>query len=372
MVSLQPDDNQSRPYQQNHHHYHHHYYHTVSLPPMEMSTPRFIGDLNPEARLLGEPISPEASEDMETGETGVWVQPQLLTPPEIGPGSSDGTSTYSGSPKMSAQARIVSDLVSEITIYALSNIFFANIHPTIPLLNEEEYRQGLLQGTIPMSLVHTVCLIAAKDIEARGFLKLLTSGESLVSIRNFCTALHTCIMTELTQRAAIQKLTLIRILGLLSLHHQGSDGAEQASSCLVQAVHHAQTMGLQLRQPQRKESHSDLKRLFWCLWTLDRLNAAIHSRPCCMADVDIDMDDLTPEESGSRAFDVWLRISKLLNKVIALYRPSSCGAMVEVESEFLGFEAIVDEMQGWDLPRPTLGMPDFLTLYRFRTDLHAI
>jgi hypothetical protein len=240
----------------------------------------------------------------------------------------------------------------------LSDVFFKNIHPVIPLLDEEEYRRTSSQGSIHAPLVHAVCLVAAKDNEARHFLKLLQSGDTLLSVRHFCTQLHDSIMSKLSRRPTMRKLTWIRILGLLSLHHEGSDGAEQASSCLAQAVHYAQTMGLQLQQPRRRDEHSDLKRTFWCLWTLDRLNAAIHSRPCCMADIDVAVDDLTPEESNSVAFDVWLRISKLLNQVIDLYRPTSYnrGDVPELDPGFPGFEGIMDDMQAWHLSRPTIGM----------------
>ncbi|KAI5459471.1 hypothetical protein BGZ63DRAFT_360808 [Mariannaea sp. PMI_226] len=236
----------------------------------------------------------------------------------------------------------------------LSDIYFQNIHPIIPLLNKEEYYQCLKQSSIRMPLVHAVCLVAAKDGKAGQYLNLLHSGDALLSVRQFCTHLHASVLTDLTRGTISRKITLVRTLALLSLHHEGSNGAEQASSFLAQAVHYAQTMGLQLQRPRHRDNEAELKKTFWCLWTLDRLNAAIHSRPCCMADIDIAIDSLTTGESGSVAFDVWFRITQLLNQVIGLYRPGAQGAVTELDTDFPGFEGIVDEMQAWELPCSTI------------------
>ncbi|KAH7130916.1 hypothetical protein EDB81DRAFT_696049 [Dactylonectria macrodidyma] len=289
---------------------------------------------------------------MASGECGVWIQPRSTQHDDVD-AASDSSPKHSHC-RLECQAPQGSDLVSYDIIKTLSDLYFNNINPIIPLLGEEEFRGNLSQSSATTSLVHAVCLVAAKGNEAKSHLKLLQSGDKLLSVRHFCTKLHSSIMKELAWRAPIPKMTLIRILGLLSLHHEGSDGAEQASSCLSQAVHYAQTLGLQLQLPRRKDNSAAMKRVFWCLWTLDRLNAAIHSRPCCMADIDIAVDYLTPEESGSKAFDVWLKIAKLLNQVISLYRPRSGGPFPELDAGFPGFEGIMDEMQAWQLSHSTV------------------
>jgi hypothetical protein len=236
----------------------------------------------------------------------------------------------------------------------LSDLYFANIHPIIPLLNEEEYWQSLSRGTIPTPLVHVVCLVAAKDNGAEKHLKLLQSRDTLVPVREFCSQLYLSISTALSRRTTTRKLTQMRILGLLSLHQEGSDGVEQASSCIAQAIHHAQSMALHLPQPAA-DVDGNLKRTFWCLWTLDRLNAATNSRPCIMGDIDIGIPDVTPEESGSVAFDVWFGIAKLLNKVIGLYRPNNDDSVSGLESGFPAFEQIMDDMHAWQLSSSTIG-----------------
>ncbi|VUC22948.1 unnamed protein product [Clonostachys rosea] len=73
-----------------------------------------------------------------------------------------------------------------------------------------------------------------------------------------------------------------------------------------------------------------------------------------MADLDISIEPLTPQQSGSTAFSIWLRISNILNNVINLYRPKKDGRSIVTGPEVLEFEQIVDELNGWDLSPTTL------------------
>lgn len=325
--------------------------------PEHIPSPRFVGDLNPEARLLDETTSPEETPDTATGEVGVWLRPQLSGRRSI---NADHTSPVARSPPtqkphLTYPRPPLSDVVPESSIRALSDLYFAKVHPIIPILNEEEYRHSMSQYSIPMPLIHVVCLIVAKDSDAGQHLKLLQSGNSVLPVRQFCSHLHTSLVTALSRPRFIKKMTLLRILALLSLHHEGNDGADEASSCVAQAVHHALSMAFHLQRP--KDDNFDVKRTFWCLWTLDRLNAAIHSRPCCMSDMDIAIDYIAPEETGSVAFDVWFRIAKLLNKVIGLYRPAKDKSPISgLDSDFPMFEQIIDEMKAWKLPPSMIGL----------------
>ncbi|PYI04452.1 hypothetical protein BO78DRAFT_320360 [Aspergillus sclerotiicarbonarius CBS 121057] len=243
-------------------------------------------------------------------------------------------------------------MLSRETTQALSEIYFANMHPVMPLLNDEQYWQSLAWGTIPVPLVHVVCLLAAKDAAAEKHLKLLQSRDTLVSAREFCSQLYTSLSAALNRRTSLGKITLMRILGLLSLHQEGSEGMEGASSYIAQACHNAQSLAL--HQPRPNDAGNELKRVFWCLWILDRLNAATRSRPCIMADIDIAVPDLTPEESNSVAFNVCFRIAKMLNTVIGLYRPNTKDPTSGWDTDYPAFEQIIDEMHAWSLQSATI------------------
>ncbi|KAK2589643.1 hypothetical protein QQS21_012683 [Conoideocrella luteorostrata] len=70
--------------------------------------------------------------------------------------------------------------------------------------------------------------------------------------------------------------------------------------------------------------------------------------------MDLSIQFPEPGSSGSPAFDLWLRIVKTLNLVIGLYRPTNPESNTGWEHDYPGFEQIVDEMHGWNLPMETL------------------
>jgi hypothetical protein len=246
-----------------------------------------------------------------------------------------------------------SNLLSNTTIKELSKIYFANVHPMIPLLDEAEYWQSFAWYTVSIPLVHAVCLIAAKDSAAEKHLRLLPSKETIVPVRRPCSRLYKSITTAMACHPGICKTTRMRILGLLSLHQEGSDSVEKASSHISQAIHHAQSLALHLPEPS--DPGWNMKRAFWYLWTLDRLNSAINSRLCFIADIDIATSDLSPQESGFVAFNLCFRLAKILNKVIGLYRPNSERSLLGWDSGFPGFEQLVNKANAWKLPPSTIG-----------------
>ncbi|TKA61184.1 hypothetical protein B0A55_11782 [Friedmanniomyces simplex] len=140
------------------------------------------------------------------------------------------------------------------------------------------------------------------------------------------------------------------------MHSEGPDGAEESSMLLSQAMHHAQTMAIHLGQ-SNGQSHDNLamKRLFWSLWVLDRSNSVMNGRPVIMSDVDIAIEPFAPGESGFPAFEAWLRITELMNKIIAFYRPHYPTDVTGWEDQYVGLEEILDEVHGWDLS-PSLHM----------------
>jgi hypothetical protein len=116
-------------------------------------------------------------------------------------------------------------------------------------------------------------------------------------------------------------------------------------------MHHSQTLGLHLGQAAAVSAGNDLvmKRLFWCLWTLDRINSAINGRPIFMSDVDIAIETFAPGESGFPAFEAWLKVADVLNKVIDFYRPTSNLSESGWEGDWPVMEELIDSVNGWDL-----------------------
>lgn len=237
----------------------------------------------------------------------------------------------------------------------LIDIYFEKIHPILPLLDEDEFRRLHAEGTAPEPLMHAMCLVAAKNKIAWPHCKLGLSPAS-IPVREFCSILHVSVAGALRAPCRYDKITLIQILALASLHTEGIDGSEESSMWLVQAMHHAQSLGIHLGQQQASVGGHELltKRLFWCLWALDQANSAMNGRPIIMNDIDIAIEPFADGESGYPAFDGWLRISKLLNQIIDFYRPHHSTDITGWEDSYPGFEEIIDEAHGWELPQSIL------------------
>lgn len=237
----------------------------------------------------------------------------------------------------------------------LIDIYFRKIHPILPLLDEDEFRQNHVGGLVPEPMVHAMCLIAAKDSEAEPHLRL-SDSPSTIQAREFCTILHGSVVAALRVPVRFEKVTLIRILALTSLHSEGADGAEEASLCLSQALHYSQTLGIHLGQQAASPVGNDLvmKRLFWCLWIMDRSSAAMNGRPIIMSDMDIAIEPFAPGESGFPGFEAWLNIAQFLNKVIDFYRPTNDLSVTGWEDPYPSLEELIDEVGGWQLPASLL------------------
>ncbi|KAK5163635.1 uncharacterized protein LTR77_010584 [Saxophila tyrrhenica] len=315
---------------------------------------KFISDLIPESTLLNRPVPSTTKQPND--DIGVWVDRStwdnlLKTNPAA-------TTTNHDSPLATTTSSRSGQRPHSAVLGPLIDVYFTKIHPLLPLLSEPDFRSAHAAGHIPEPLVHAMCLAAAKDPSATPHLRLSDSSTTLPP-RQFCTILHASVTGSLRAPVRFEKVTLIRTLALTSLHNEGPEGAEEASLLLSQAMHHAQTLGIHLGQqttnpPLSSEDSSNdndlqMKRLFWCLWSLDRLSGAINGRPLIMSDVDIAIEPFAPCESGFPAFEAWLKIASILNRVIDLYRPGNDEAESGWEGEWPVLEELLDSVHGWDL-----------------------
>ena len=115
----------------------------------------------------------------------------------------------------------------------------------------------------------------------------LGSDPTLLPIEKFGQRLHEDIPKNMPNKRDGNRVLIIRILTLLSLHEWGPNGSEDGSLSLAQAVHHAQSIGLHLRGPAPvSESSLKAKSLFWCMWSLDKWNSVVDGRPVLIHDYD--------------------------------------------------------------------------------------
>lgn len=338
--------------------------------PSLTSTERFVGDLNPEAVIretLDEPMGNPLRDRI-----GLWIS----SPVSQMPGG--GASTRRQVPRLDAssstlpssshenddvasilQQRYVSAMqactrLPAATLNALMSIYFSTVHSIIPVLDKDEFTKSQSKGSSSVFLERAICLVAAKDRAAAPHLRLVEHG-SVMSPRQFCEELYKGLVASMDAELEPDRLTRIRILALMSLHCEGYEGAEAASLHLCTAIHQAQTVGLHLDRPGLTPT-SPPARLFWCLWTLDKMHASVGGRPVLLADRDVGIEKPTALHKISLgAFGVWMAISDLLADVISFYRPSAAPTS-GWEEGFPEFENIVSENSEEDLDFPSLGM----------------
>lgn len=239
------------------------------------------------------------------------------------------------------------------TRHHLSAIYFSKVNHIVPIV-DQEFSQAQAEGLASVFLEKAICLAAAKTRAANPHLRLVSNGPILPS-RQFCSEIYKGLVVAMDAELEPDRLTRIRILALMSLHCEGLEGAEAASLHLCQAIHQAQTIGLHLGRPNQSSTDS-LTKLFWCLWTLDKMHASIGGRPVLLADRDIGIVKPNVSAQTSRgAFEVWLAVSDLLATVISFYRPSA-ETTSGWEEGFPAFEDIVGENTRGDLDFATLGM----------------
>ncbi|PYH42912.1 transcription factor domain-containing protein [Aspergillus saccharolyticus JOP 1030-1] len=194
-------------------------------------------------------------------------------------------------------------------------IYFSQVHPVLPIIEED------LAVASPF-LERAICLVAAKSRAAAPHL-YLSESSALSSPRGFCTALYNGLKDAILEGLERDRLTRIRVLALIALHCEDSEGSETASMHLSQAIHQAHTIGLHLKQPGGGDQARS--RLFWCLWTLDKLLASMFGRPALILDQDISIERPStasnPVNTPKTAFEIWFFISELLSDAIRLYRP---------------------------------------------------
>lgn len=340
-----------------------------------------MGDLNPESLIRERLYEPTANPLRDR--IGLWINSPAAqkAKPRTATGQTEESSNALEDKDEQATASLLQQRFSagmqacqrlpSSTREPLVAIYFNTVNHMIPIV-DQGFLHAQASGLVSPILEKAMCLAAAKTSAAAPSLTLAPYGP-LLSSRQFCSRIYKELVVAMDAELEPDRLTRIRVLALMSLHCEGYEGAEAASLHLCQAIHQAQTVGLHLGRPNQS-SGDPLTKLFWCLWTLDKMHASIGGRPVLLADRDIGVVKPNVAQSPRGAFEVWLAISELLATVISFYRPTA-DPTSGWEEGFPAFEQIVGEDTQEDLDFATLGMvstiiqdansqlPGFLELY---------
>lgn len=310
--------------------------------------PRFVGDLNPESVFLATEDSASSDVATDRNEVGVWVS-QSPEPLVRNKGLKRRYQEHETSRKPtmtpttdSGPEKHLAAYISSLNAYALPtrpcvdillSLYLSSIHPLYPIVDESSCALFKSPDKLPTVLLQSVLLVASRHPDAKPHLRLSASGDPLKP-QEFASRLETRIKALLYAEEERDRMVLIRVYALLSL----GGGNEDASRNLALAIHHAHSLGLHIRNSKAEE-------LWWCLWTLDKLQAAMNGRPIFVRLEDVSIDLPTKIRGGKGAvFRVMVKLAELLEAVIALYRPGNEKCW---EHEFPDFSEC---LQGEEIP----------------------
>ncbi|KAI8301856.1 hypothetical protein K4K59_000850 [Colletotrichum sp. SAR11_240] len=290
---------------------------------------RFVGDLNPEGMFAEAADSADsAANPTLKAEVGVWLPSGTTT-------AGQATSSVVSRPAAMidkvllpyVKQHCLTCVPPEKDFKHLHRVYREKIHPIFALVPEDIVIDGDTPAAIVMRQV--VALAAASDPEMKSHLRLTNQGHKKMPYQDFHQHLSGSIRTILETSLITDRTIHIRALCMLSLYIQpsGADEADLPAQLGARAVHHCQTLGLQLFHT----SDDALDTLFCAVWAIDRINAAAYGRPSVIHERDIGpgLEDCFRRQTP--CFRLFLSVVQWLDKVIELYRPGVIASSLETK-----------------------------------------
>ncbi|KAL0936774.1 fungal specific transcription factor [Colletotrichum truncatum] len=314
---------------------------------------RFVGDLNPEGMFAEAADSDSAANPTHKAEVGVWLS------------SGNTASGQASSSVVSRPAAMIDQVLlpfvqqncltcvpPEKDFKHLHRVYREKIHPIFALVPE----YVLMEGDSPSAIVmrQVVSLAAASDPDMKNHLRLANHGNKKLSYQDFHQHLSGSVRTILETSLISDRTIHIRALCMLSLYIQpsGADEADLPAQLGARAVHHCQTLGLQLFHT----SDDTLDTLFCAVWAVDRINAATYGRPSVIHERDIGpgLEDCFRRQAP--CFRLFLSVVQWLDKVIELYRPGVIAQSLETKPfiDLPVLEPMILEAGALQVPTPLL------------------
>lgn len=179
----------------------------------------------------------------------------------------------------------------------LLSIYFAHIHPFLPVLDRKEFLSRYYGSGEPPSLVllHAVFLAACRYVPVAQ-----QPEDAMSETRQRCDRLHEKLRALIETEVANDRVVVVQASLLASLHWEGREGLNSAIDNLSLGIRICQELGYHRKQsdlPATQRNNSDNivseRRLWWCAYALDRLSAAQEGTPFLINEMDCDVDELT-------------------------------------------------------------------------------
>lgn len=345
--------------------------------------PEFIGHLNPEGIFvaLARPDAPGASQLDDslghwfprTADTG-GLNCSQPTHKDLHPRSISAVRSFDEPSLPSGQSKqqwldYLPDLESFVV---LREIYLKEIHPLFPIFQPETIPTTFARDELRFTdaiLMLSVCLSVAASPAARPHLPL-QHQDGLWTPELFARRLSQTLITALETAGSIDKWRSVRVFTVLSLFSQlAADDHASAEYC-ARAVSYSQTLQLHLETAHVRKDDALAVRLFLCVWALDRLNAAFHSRPLLIHPRDIGRNMEATISQQDAGFRVLLAVCGLLEETIHLYRPFRETGQSKDDLLFPSFEDLVVRAEAVQCETHLLGQSliDFPIRYLSRSE----
>lgn len=316
--------------------------------------PEFIGHLNPEGIFValartGAPGASQLDDSLghwfpRTADTG-RLHDNQPTHKDLQSKSASAAKSFNETTLSREQSKqqwldFLPDLESFVV---LREIYLKEIHPLFPIFQPESipitFARDELRCTDAIFML-SVCLSVASSPAARPHLPL-QHQDGFWSPELFARRLSQTLVKAVETAGSVDKWRAVRVFTVLSLFSQlAADDHASAEYC-ARAVSYSQTLQLHLETAHVRKDDALAVRLFLCVWALDRLNAAFHSRPLLIHPRDIGRNMEATIAQQDAGFRVLLVVCGLLEEIIHLYRPFRETGKGKDDLLFPSFEELV-------------------------------
>lgn len=183
----------------------------------------------------------------------------------------------------------------------LLETFFTRVYPLLPIIDRREFlaRYYGLEEPPPLVVLQAIFLAASRYADDTS----PPDGDGPPEIRMHCDALHEKVHALIEADICSERIAVIQAALLASLHWEGREGLNSAIDNLSLAVRACQEMGLHRKTTSSDDASASgnrtlLRRIWWSVFALDRLNAAQEGTPFLINENDCDVDMLNDDDLG--------------------------------------------------------------------------
>lgn len=358
-------------------------------PPID-SAPRFLGDLNPEGILAEATMTtwPGPSNSSGTASKITDVErdnrPGVSIPPWAVSSPADEATTTSKSPEATRDPgdedqptgffsfrvdgswlkvpvrdattiKLIKELLGSTTEIApavlptetewlfMRDMYLRKIQPIFPILDRETLVDLPQDKNVREAIQAAVCLAISTDPEVSGRLTLGCRSQDgkgwvreSVDYEDYSQALASFINTRIKSRE-LPLLYNLQVMGITCLYWQPEEVNERSAPLnlfgnlvSIAASHgvHLELQGKGHLADQRYPPGTG-KRLFKCIYALDRLLAAFSGRPVMFHNEDL-MDRPKADPDDPPSFRLFMSLIHVLDQVIEMYRPRPTVTYIDI------------------------------------------